>query len=91
MPKRTVVWGATGASCRYAIHSPVTKRLMGDRPGRTNTYPSPKLSGNVVEDPFRQSTTQVASPDFAYKPRHRCRSTMGWTERRPTGRRSREV
>jgi len=77
MPKRTVVWAATGASCRYAIHSPLTKTFMGDQPWRSITYPSPKLSGSVVDEPLRQWIAQVASADFAYNPRQRCRSTIG--------------
>jgi hypothetical protein len=64
MPNRTVVCGATGASCRYAIHSPLTKTLMGGNPSRIITYPTPKLNGTVVDDPPRQLIAQVASPDL---------------------------
>ena len=38
-PKLIVVCGAIGAYCRYAIHCPVTKRLIGGSPGRTNRSP----------------------------------------------------
>lgn len=55
---------ATGASCRYAIHSPVTKTLMGETFSRTMTQPTPKLSGIVIEDAVRQLYAQLASADF---------------------------
>ena len=42
------VCGAIGAYCRYAIHWPVTKRLIGGSPGRTIVRPRPTLSGNIV-------------------------------------------
>jgi hypothetical protein len=50
MPNRTVVCGATGASRRYAIHSPLTKRLIGDNPFADDHPADPKLSGRVIEE-----------------------------------------
>ena len=47
-PKLIVVCGAIGAYCRYAIHCPVTKRLIGGSPGSTSVRPRPTLSGNIV-------------------------------------------
>jgi len=47
-PKLIAVCGAIGAYCRYAIHCPVTKTLIGGSPERTIVRPSPMLSGNIV-------------------------------------------
>jgi hypothetical protein len=84
MPNRTVVCGATGASWRYAIHSPLTNRLIGDHPSRTITQPTPKLSGRVIEESWRQLNAQLASPDLTYSPRQTWRNRIGWTVRTPT-------
>src|SRR5262245_6783816 len=90
-PKRTVLCGATGASSRCTIHSPVTKKFNGGEPSRGTTYPRPRLSGSVVGSPSCQPKDHVASADFTYSPRQRCRATIGWTSSVLTGRRSRDV
>jgi len=51
IPNRTVVWRATGAFLRYAIHSPLTKKFRGGEPSRGITYPRARLSGKVVGEP----------------------------------------
>jgi hypothetical protein len=60
MPNRTVACGATGASGRYAIHSPLTNRLICDNPSRTITQPTPKLRREL--DPcFREKLMLVVA------------------------------
>lgn len=64
IPNRTLHSGATGASSRQAIHSPLTKTLRGGQPSRTVTCPSPKLTGSSVGWSSFQPLDQVASADF---------------------------